>query len=74
MSDDPTNLKIAQLLKLQTYDERMEVAKWFQDVTADAIDGNMTSDGKPDDDLFAFWFGSWADQEIASYEDDEPTP
>lgn len=61
---DPTNLKIAKLLKQQTYDERMEMAQWFRDVALDA----KTDDQDMDDDLFAFWFGSWAEQEADSHE------
>jgi len=70
MNDTQTNLQIAELLKKQTYDERMEMAQWFRDVAADA-----KTDGRElDDDLFGFWLGAWAEQEIDSYEtDDEGT-
>ena len=31
-----TNQKIADLIKEQTYDERIEMAEWFRDVAHDA--------------------------------------
>ena len=64
MSETATNLHIAELMKKQTYDERMEMARWFRDVAADAVGDSR----ELDDDLFAFWLGSWAEQEIDSYE------
>lgn len=70
MNDTPTNLQIAELLKKQTYDERMEMAGWFRDVAADA----KTDDKELDSDLFAFWLGAWAEGEVESYADAEPQP
>ncbi len=71
MNDTPINLQIAELLKKQTYDERMEMAQWFRDVAADA----KTDNAELDDDRFAFWFSSWAEQEVESYtSDDEAQP
>lgn len=70
MNENPTNLQIAELLKKQTYDERMEMASWFRDVADDA----KTDDKELDSDLFAFWFGSWAESEVESYVDEESQP
>lgn len=69
-TDNPTNLQIAELLKKQTYDERMEMAQWFRDVAADA-----ETDGRDlDHYLFGFWLGEWAEQEIDGYEAIEAQP
>lgn len=66
MSDDlTTNEKIAQLLKEQTYDERIEMAIWFRDVAADAEAGTM------DADWFAFNLGSWAEGELDGLTDED---
>ncbi|MDC9825638.1 hypothetical protein PRN20_18040 [Devosia sp. ZB163] len=58
--DDPTNLQIAELLKKQTYDERMEIAEWFADLVRDGVGekSDMNSD------WFASVLGGWAEQEI----------
>ena len=67
--NDPrtTNQKIADLLKEQTYDERIAMAEWFRDVASDAEAGTM------DADWFAFNLGSWAEAEIDAI-DEGDTP
>ncbi len=64
MTVPTTNQMIAELLKHQTYDERIEMAAWFRDVAADAEQGSM------DADWFAFNIGSWAEAVLEAMDDE----
>lgn len=63
MTDKTTNQKIADLLCEQTYDERMEMAKYLSEAAQDwasEANGGLTM---IDADYFAFLLGSWAESE-----------
>jgi hypothetical protein len=67
-----TNVKIAELLQQQTYDERMEMAQWLVSVLNDIKADMGNEEGFSADDI-ARLVGSWAeDVEAADIEADQP--
>lgn len=61
-----TNARIADLLDAQTYNERMEMAKYLSDTVVSWIEDGATMN----DDSFAVLLGSFAD---SASEEDNPT-
>jgi hypothetical protein len=57
-----TNEKIAELLQQQTYNERMEMARWLRDPITDQPEEITT-------DFLAELIGLWADAELEEAED-----
>lgn len=59
MADNSINDQIAELLKRQTFAERMEMAEWFRDVVSDLVsDENLSMDS------LANAFENWAESQL----------
>lgn len=60
MTDKTTNRQIAELLKAQTFEERMEMAATFRDMATDAA----ADDAELDLNWFMHAFDNWANAEF----------
>jgi len=59
MADNSINDQIAELLKRQTFAERMEMAEWFREVVSELVsDGNLSVDG------LASAIENWAESQL----------
>ena len=59
MADNSINDQIAELMKRQTFSERMEMAEWFRDVVSELVsDSNLSIDS------LAAAFENWAEGQL----------
>lgn len=64
MTDKTTNEKIADLLYEQTYDERVEMAKYLSEAAQDWASEDNGGLTMIDADYFASLLGSWAESAL----------
>lgn len=70
-----TNGKIADLLYEQTYDERMEMAKYLSGAAVEWVERHPVTDADSiDDDYFATLLGSWAESALENDNGESGSP
>lgn len=58
---EPTDVQIANLLAIQTYAERMEMAETFRDYINTWLDEHTEPTDRADSEIVAFWFECYVD-------------